>query len=114
MTITASLSDKTVTAELGRRLAQVRIDGGLTQQQLAAEAGISIATLVRLEGGGNAQLSSFIRVLRCLKRLDALYALLPETDVRPMDLLLLKRNRRQRAPRKRALPDKEWKWGDEK
>jgi transcriptional regulator with XRE-family HTH domain len=37
--------------DIGRRIAELRIDRGLTQQELAAQLGISVRYLARLERG---------------------------------------------------------------
>ena len=48
MRITTELSDMAVLQEIGQRAERRRIDAGLTQAQLAEEAGISKRTLERL------------------------------------------------------------------
>jgi transcriptional regulator with XRE-family HTH domain len=70
--------------ELGRRLALVRKQQGLTQPQLAGEAGIGVATLRRIEDGRDAQLGSWIKLLKALNLAHAIDALLPETLNSPM------------------------------
>ena len=70
------MTDDALLQELGRRIAQQRLDRNLSQAQLAEQAGISKRTLERLEAGASAtQLSLFLRVLRqldLLERLDLL------------------------------------------
>jgi transcriptional regulator with XRE-family HTH domain len=118
MTITGSLSDDAVMRELGRRIAQIRIDSNYTQEYLAERAGLGKRTLERLEKGKQVQTTSLVRVLRSLGQLDNLEALLPSTDIRPMDMLRLKKNRRQRARASSAYtiepPRGGWVWEDEK
>jgi transcriptional regulator with XRE-family HTH domain len=46
--------------DLGRRLAEVRISRRLTQEQLAAEMGISVKYLQRLERGRNMSLRTLV------------------------------------------------------
>jgi transcriptional regulator with XRE-family HTH domain len=118
MTISGALSDDAVMKELGRRLAQLRIDSNYTQEYLAERAGLGKRTLERLEKGMQVQTSSLVRVLRSLGQLDVLEGLLPSVDIRPMDMLRLKKNRRQRA-RTSSLytiqpPYTGWVWEDEK
>lgn len=114
MKITALLSDATILAELGERLAQRRLELALTQAELAEQAGVSKRTLERVEAGASTQLSTLIRVLRVLKLLDRLDGLVPASGPRPMDLLKLKGKERQRAPRGKKPSDAEpWHWGDE-
>jgi transcriptional regulator with XRE-family HTH domain len=118
MTISGSLSDDAVMKELGRRIAQLRIDSNYTQEYLAQRAGVGKRTLERLEKGMQVQTSSLVRVLRSLGLLDALEGLLPSADIRPMDMLRLKKNRRRRARSSSAYtiqpPYAGWVWEDEK
>jgi transcriptional regulator with XRE-family HTH domain len=63
--------------QTGRRVAEDvgawRKLRGLTQAQLADRAGVSLATVARLEGGdGNVTLDSLLRILRALGILESL------------------------------------------
>ena len=61
MRISSELSDEAVLAELGVRLRQARLnDGQLTQQRLAEEAGVSTATVARIEAGQSTQGTSLV------------------------------------------------------
>ena len=115
MKITPLLTDATVLAELGKRLAARRIDLQLTQAQAAEQAGIAKRTLERMEAGHSSQLASLIRVLRVLDTLPALDALIPEAGPRPMDLLKREGKRRQRASRKggEKAGKTTWSWGED-
>jgi transcriptional regulator with XRE-family HTH domain len=114
MRIESQNTDETVLAELGRRLARARLDANLSQKQLAHEAGVSKATVERLEAGDPVKSNGLIRVLRALGRLDALDRLLPEPLPSPVERLELQGRRRQRAGRKAKEQDTgPWRWGDE-
>ncbi|MET0028824.1 MAG: helix-turn-helix transcriptional regulator [Candidatus Thiodiazotropha sp.] len=115
MKISSDFTDETVLAELGRRLAQRRVDLQLTQAETAEQAGISKRTLERIESGASVQLASLIRLLRVLDDLSGLERLMPEAGPGPMDLLRRKGKPRQRAPRRstREKQDEPWTWGDE-
>ena len=64
------MSDEALLQELGQRIARLRLEGTLTQAQLAEQAGISKPTLEHLEAGAAAtQLSLFLRVLGQLELL---------------------------------------------
>ena len=92
------MTDEALLQELGRRIAQQRLDRNLSQAQLAEQAGISKRTLERLEAGASAtQLSLILRVLRQLDLLERLDLLIPEPQPSPLALLEL-----QKAGRKRA------------
>jgi transcriptional regulator with XRE-family HTH domain len=117
MKIDAALTDQSIVQELGERLGRHRLERNLTQAQLAQAAGIGRATLQRLEAGETAELSTFIRVLRALGRLDALDRLVPEPAPSPVQLLKLQGRKRARArqpahvsPAAERAP---WRWGDE-
>lgn len=112
MLFTSRLSDSAVLAELGRRLAQYRLNQNLTQEALAREAGISLRTLNRMECGEPSQSSNLLRVLRVLGLLDNLEALVPSPSVSPIQQMKLKGKVRKRASS--AGPDQvaePWVWG---
>jgi transcriptional regulator with XRE-family HTH domain len=107
--------DRAVLVEVGVRLARVRIDLGMTQAALAREAGIGKRTLERLEAGAPTQTDTLIRVLRVLKLLERLDAVIPEITIRPRDVIKRNDIAPKRAPRRPALVrENKWKWGDEK
>lgn len=107
-------TDEAVLGELGIRLAQRRLELGLSQAALAEQAGVSKRTVERIESGATAQTATLVRILRVLDLLERLEALIPGTGHRPMDLLKLKGKVRKRAPRKKAKPaTKPWQWGDD-
>ncbi len=110
------LSDTDVLEEIGGRVSRRRIDFGLTQAELASQAGVGRATVERLEAGKSTQLTSFIRVLRVLGLIDVLLQVLPNPGLRPLDLVRLQKKQRQRAPgrrRKKDVRGKPWVWADE-
>lgn len=93
--------------ELGERLARVRKMQGLTQDALAAAAGVGIATLRRLEAGQDGKLGSWLRLLTALGRVDAIEALLPEDLRSPMA------EAKVRRPRRPSGSGDDFHWGDE-
>ncbi len=102
MRIESLLADAAVVEELGRRLRQLRLDQNLTQQGLADEAGVSVATVRNLESGKRTQLITLIRVLRTLGLLADLDRLVPEQRPSPIELLKLRGRERQRASAPRS------------
>ncbi|MCA9576250.1 MAG: helix-turn-helix transcriptional regulator [Polyangiales bacterium] len=117
MRIDNHLSDESVTAELGERLAALRVARSLTQEQLSVAAGISKRTVERLEGGGSTQLVNLIRCLRALDTLSAMDALVPPATSDPIDLLQRRGKRRQRVRARAEAPaptPAAWVWGDDK
>jgi transcriptional regulator with XRE-family HTH domain len=121
MTIHKLMSDDTILAELGHRLARRRIDMGLTQAELAREAGVSKRTVERIETGASAQMSSLLRICRVLDLIAGLNQFIPPEGPRPMALLKGQGKRRKRASSNRNeggdttvhpndRPDEPWTW----
>jgi transcriptional regulator with XRE-family HTH domain len=117
MKIEHAISDEAVLSEIGSRLATVRLSRNQTQAQLAAEAGISLRTLSRLESGEVAtQLSGFVRVCRALDLLGGINNFVPEPAPSPLAMLKLHGRSRKRAStsgRAGRLTTKAWTWGDQ-
>ena len=124
------LSDEAILSELGRALAGRRIGKGLTQAELAKQAGIGKRTVERIESGSSCQSSALIRVLRVLGLQDQLRQLIPSSGPSPIALLKRKKKERKRvslrrtrgitasaAKTKRSSGVKQgagkWTWGDE-
>jgi transcriptional regulator with XRE-family HTH domain len=110
-------SDRAVLDELGARLARTRLEQNISQEQLATAAGISKSTVERIETGREVKLTSFVRVLRALGRLELLDRLLPEPLPSPIERIRIEGKRRQRAAEQRR--DEEpgspalWRWDRE-
>jgi len=111
------LTDNAVLAEIGRRTAEHRVARGLTQSEFAERAGVTRSTIQRVESGGSIQLTSFVKILRALNRVDALDNVLTPEVRSPLAELERARSRRQRvrhAPTA-ATPedDAPWVWGNQ-
>jgi transcriptional regulator with XRE-family HTH domain len=116
MRIADLTTDKAILEELGRRLRQVRLARNVSQAALAKEAGMARFTLQRIEEGQSSSTTNLVKLLRALDLLEELDALIPEPADRPVDQLLRRSERRQRAgsPRKRRDEGpSQWRWGDE-
>lgn len=124
MHITPELTNAAIAQILGERLARYRIEAGLTQAELAEQAGIGKRTLERVEAGNGAELATLIRILRTLKALEGFERLLPELPPSPIEQLKLRGRQRQRVshPRGRSrgrehpgeagerAPARPWSW----
>lgn len=100
---------------IGLRLCRERIRQGLTQAELAKEAGIGKRTLERLENGDSVQLSTFVRVLGQLDLLDRLVALLPDPQPTPTQLIkAIEEPQRVYKKRKAKEPKKPWVWAEDR
>lgn len=115
MKIEAQTSPEAVIAELGARIAHRRIELGLSQAEMAKQAGVGKRTIERIEAGEDTQLTTLIRLLRILELTDRLDLLIPEAKATPMERLKQqKKPLRQRATSKqKTKAQKPWKWGDE-
>ena len=125
MRIASDLTDVAIAQILGERIERYRIAAGLTQAELAEQAGIGKRTLERVEAGRGAELATLIRVLRALNALEGFERLLPELPPSPIEQLKLRGRQRQRVshPRGRSIaaerpnevrestPTKPWSWG---
>jgi transcriptional regulator with XRE-family HTH domain len=113
------MTDATVLAELGRRLARHRLERNWTQAEIAAEAGVGQATVQRAERGDSIQMTSMIKLLRALGLLTGLDDAVPES----IDLPIAQLEREQRKTRRRARHrrggspvgpvEEPWMWGEE-
>jgi transcriptional regulator with XRE-family HTH domain len=118
MKITSELTDPAVLHEIGDRLERRRIDAGLTQAQLAEEAGLSKRTVERIEAGRSTDFVMLVRVLRVLKLLEALDQAVPDLPQSPLVLLKSRGRARKRVRHSQRQPDgaaalkraPPWKW----
>jgi len=115
-----SATDESVVQGLGHALGAERLRQNRSQREVAQEAGVSRATLQRLEGGESVQLTSLVGVLRALGLRARLAGLVPAPGPSPMEELEREaRTRpRQRAsgPRQvdeRSEADGAWRWGED-
>ena len=116
MNITNLTTDQAVLAELGRRMADYRLQRHMTQSRFAEAAGVSKRTVERLEAGQSVQLINLIRALRVLERLEGLDRFLPDAPANPVDLLERQGKTRQRArpgARPEGHAEEPWRGGDD-
>ena len=104
MNFIATLSDDVLLAELGQRLAQLRLNHNWQQHELASEAGVSLRTLSRIEAGEPSQTINLLRVLRALGLVENLEALVPPPAASPLQQLQLQGKQRKRASRRPGKP----------
>jgi transcriptional regulator with XRE-family HTH domain len=109
-------SDEAILAELGSRIARHRLNNNWTQEALAKEAGVSKRTVLRLEHGHSIQASNLIRILRTLRLLENLEALVPEPVLSPVQQVKMHGKTRRRASSPGSdKPEQKtpWAWRDE-
>jgi len=97
-----------ILAELGERLALIRKQRGHSQEALANEAGLGVATLRRIEDGKDSKLGSWLRLLKALDMHAAIDNLLPANFRSPMADARSKRRKTQSGD------PASFTWGDEK
>lgn len=113
------LADDAIVAELGRRIALHRAGLNLTQGELADRAGVGRSTVQRIERGDSIQLSSLVKLLRAVGRVDALDAVLAAELRSPVAELQRQRERRRRVRHRQGEQAQSpedgsaWAWGDE-
>lgn len=97
----SSMNNQAVLREIGVRIRRERLNQNLTQETLAQQAGVSRRVILDLEGGKGCGLSSFIEILRALRKLDQLDAFIPDPGISPIQLAKLRGRERQRASGRR-------------
>ncbi len=99
--------DTVILKELGQRLARIRKQQGLSQDDLALEAGLGIATLRRLEAGEGSQMETWLKLMKALHMISSIDTMLPENFDSPMaQALSASKKKGQRKTKSRV-------WGDE-
>ena len=97
MDSTAIQSPDEILADLGERIKQRRLAGGLTQRTLADKAGVSRRALIELEAGTGSTLQTLARVLKAMDLGGNLPMVVPVPRVSPMSML------RRTSGRKRGV-----------
>lgn len=105
-------SSEQIVADLGRRLAQLRLASNVTQAEVAERAGLGARTVARLEGGEGGTLDSLVRVMQALGLQPHLEAMLPDPEIRPIERIRGRGRERQRARAPQAPPAAPFKWGE--
>ncbi len=93
-----SMSDPAIVTELGAYLKQIRLQQNLTQEQLAAKAGLSRSAISEMENGKAAtSLITIIQVLRALQQLHLLDNWKVAGQISPLLMAKIAGNERLRA-----------------
>lgn len=95
------LSDTAILKKFGMRLKTYRISREMKQQELAAESGVSVSTIAKIENGQSVTFSLLISVMRTLGLLENLDMLVPEQKPSPMELLKMQGKKVKRVRNKK-------------
>ena len=107
-------TSRQIETEIGSRLARLRLSRNVTQSMLAADAGVGVRTVRRLEAGAPSSLDTFLRVALALGLGDAILGAFPTGQIRPIERASRIGLERQRArPQSREDRDAKWTWGDD-
>jgi transcriptional regulator with XRE-family HTH domain len=115
MRIDKEITPETAVKEIGLRIAQKRLEQGITQVDVAKQAGVGKRTIERIEAGFDIKLTTLVRILRVLNLSNNLNELIPERIISPIDVLKNQKEQPKRATKRQNLinPKRTWKWGDE-
>ena len=86
---------------LGERIRELRLRENIAQTVLAMRSGVSLKAVKNLENGTGATVSSLLRVLRTLGRIEWIETLGPKVGISPMQMVN-RRKTRLRATRKKT------------
>lgn len=107
-----SMSDKALSALIGKFVRHHRVEQNRTQEDLSRAAGISRSTLSLLERGETVTLTTLIQVLRVLDQLAVLRVFEVKETISPLALAKLQKEKRQRARSKNnpadSRPESDW------
>jgi transcriptional regulator with XRE-family HTH domain len=103
-----AMSDKSLMETIGNFIHTNRLNQNKSQDQVAADAGISRSTLSLLERGEKVRIDSLIQVLRVLDLLYIMDVFKIQDQISPIEYARLKKKeRKQASPRKDNKENKE-------
>ena len=109
------ITSEIIERDICKKLEQIRLLKNISQAKLAEAAGVSRRTISRMENGGGISLDTFIRIMQVLNLTDHLTAMLPNSDIRPVERVGRKgKGERKNASSPRTTKKtKKWEWGSE-
>lgn len=102
-----SMSDKSIISLIGEYIKHQRLAQNKTQAKIAENAGVNRWTLSKIENGEPISLLSLIQILRALNALDILSVFEIETQLSPLALAKLEKQKRQRASASNIAADQD-------
>ncbi len=113
MELLGNENNRTIMEEMGRRIKDVRISMNLTQTEMADRAGLSLATVVRMEKGESVKVENVLNVFRTIGVLQNVNLLVQEQTLRPTDIVDVA-HKRQRALKAGRKDKQGWVWGEDR
>ena len=112
---TTHINSKAIERDLCKKLERIRLLKNISQAKLAEAAGVSRRTISRMENGEGISLDTFIRVMQALNLTDQLTAMLPNSEIRPIERVGRKGNgeRKNASSPRTPKKTKKWEWGSE-
>lgn len=104
------MSDQALNKMLGAFVKQHRLNQNKSQEEVAEAAAISRSTLSLLERGKAVTTTTLIQVLRVLDLLYVMDTFQTKTQISPLKLAKLEREKRMRASAKKGVSKKESDW----
>ncbi|MDM8160216.1 helix-turn-helix transcriptional regulator [Labilibaculum sp. K2S] len=105
-----SMSDKAIISAIGGYVKEQRLLQNKTQAKIAETAGVNRWTVSQLEKGEAVSLISLLQILRALDLLHVLDNFKIETQLSPLELAKLDKQKRQRARGKDDNKQNESEW----
>lgn len=93
-------TENQILERLAKRLKDYRIRKNYTQKDLAEKSGVSLASIQKIEQGKSVSFNLLLAVLRSLRLLNNLEALVPDVSISPIELLKEQRAKKQRVRKK--------------
>lgn len=97
-------TNRQIRSRIGDSVREYRLERNFSQALLAERAGVSLSTVKRLEAGQGCDMDNFINVMRALGRIEDLDEVLPEIQLKPTDMLRLRKmelaSKRKRASKR--------------
>ncbi len=96
------LADAAIMSKIGGRLKGARLRQNVTQQSLAASAGVSVSSLKKIEKGEIGSFETLLRVLRTLGELEVLQPVVEEEQLSPSEYYQMVQSNAATHRRRRA------------
>lgn len=105
------MSDNSIISIIGEYIKHERLNQNKTQEEIAKSAGMNRWTVSKIENGEPISLLSLIQILRALNSLHLFDAFKIETQISPLEMARLEKQKRQRARKENNTSNnKESEW----